>query len=224
MSTFSAIRPINLRDNVVAQVRTAIIEGRLKPGGHIVETALTKELGVSRTPVREALILLEREGLVTAEPNRGVFVRSFTKEDVDAIFSMRTVLETFAAERVVHSLTREDFERLERLISEQGVFIQQGDFKGVRTTDMAFHQYLIAQADHPLLARAWNELVAQIAAVLYLRAEAIPDYDETMATSDHEAILEAFREGDLAAVKARHKRINERVASECRLGVREVVA
>ncbi len=224
MSAFSTISPVNLRDEVVAQVRTAIIEGRLKPGGHLAETALTKQLGVSRTPVREALILLEREGLVVAEPNRGVFVRVFREGDVDAIFSMRTTLENFAAERVIDDLTQRDFEQLEQLTEEQKAFIEQSDFKGVRTTDMAFHQYLIERADHPLLARAWGELVAQIAAVLYLRAEAIPNYDETMATSDHKAILEAFREGDLEAVKAHHGRINKRVASECRLGVREVVA
>ena len=92
---------------------------------------------------------------------------------------------------------------------------------------MAFHQYLVERARHPLLTRAWNELVAQIAAVLYLRAEAIPDYDETMVIQDHAAIVEAFRARDLNTVKAHHARINRRVALECRLGVRgvrEVVA
>ena len=104
MDSFKPIQPVNLRDSVVEQVRIAIIEGRLKPGNHLTEASLTRLLGVSRTPVREALILLEREGLVVAEPNRGVFVRVFSEADVDAIFSMRTTLENFAAERIIESL------------------------------------------------------------------------------------------------------------------------
>lgn len=137
---------------------------------------------------------------------------------------MRTTLENFAAERIVGTLTRDDFKHLEGLVDEQATFINRGDFKGVRTTDMSFHQYLIERACHPLLKRAWNELVAQIAAVLYLRAEAIPNYDETMVIGDHKAILEALRANDLGAVRGHHERINARVAGECRLGVREVVA
>jgi GntR family transcriptional regulator, rspAB operon transcriptional repressor len=71
MQLLNEIRPINLREQVVEQVKTAIIEGQLKPGDHMVEASLTKQLGVSRTPLREALILLEREGLVESFPNRG---------------------------------------------------------------------------------------------------------------------------------------------------------
>lgn len=98
MTLLSQIRPISLREQVVEQVRTAIIEGRLKPNDHITEATLTSQLGVSRTPVREALILLEREGLVVESPNRGCFVRAFTEGDIRDIFSMRTTLENFAGD------------------------------------------------------------------------------------------------------------------------------
>ncbi|CAN5859540.1 GntR family transcriptional regulator [soil metagenome] len=219
---FAPIRTTNLRDRVVEQVRVAIIEGRLKPGDHVAEVKLTAQLGVSRTPVREALILLEREGLVVAAPNRGAFVRVFAETDVDTIFSMRTVLENFAAERVVGTLGTADFMGLEALVTQQERFIEADDFKGVRSTDMAFHQTLVERAAHPLLERGWRELVAQIAALLYLRAEAIRDYDEQRAVQDHRAILGALRAGDLEAVKAQHHRINARVAAECRFAVREL--
>ena len=224
MSGFRPVQPVNLRDRVVEQIRLAIIEGRLRPGNHLTETSLTSLLGVSRTPVREALILLEREGLVVAEPNRGVFVKAFSERDVDAIFTMRTALENFAAERVIEVFSGEDAAHLEHLVGAQGAAIERGSLKEVRTTDMAFHQHLIERAEHPLLTRAWNELVAQVAAVLYLRAEAIPNYDETEALRDHGALLESFRKGALEEVKAHHERINRRVAGECRLGVRGVMA
>ena len=119
MSGFSHIRPINLREQVAEQIRTAIIEGRLKPNDHVVEGALTEQFGVSRTPVREALILLEREALIVSVPNRGCFVRAFNEDDVSALFTMRTSLENFAAELIIGKLTDDDLSYLRRLIEIQ---------------------------------------------------------------------------------------------------------
>lgn len=223
MSTFSQIRSISLREEVVEQIRTAIIEGRLKPNDHIVEQVFTQHLGVSRTPVREALILLEREGLVVASRNRGCFVRVFSQEDVDSIFSMRTALENFAGELIIDKLDENDYQYLENNIEKQRQFIEAEDFKNVRSTDMALHKFLISRSEHPLLKRNWDEIVAQIAALLYVRAEAIPNYDEYLAIRDHQAIVNAYRQRDLNLLRAENKRINERVASECRLGVRAVI-
>jgi DNA-binding GntR family transcriptional regulator len=219
LSAFSQIRTISLREQVVDQIRTAIIEGRLKPNDHIVEQSLTEQLGVSRTPVREALILLEREGLLVSSRNRGSFVRVFTQDDVLNIFSMRTTLENFAGELIINQLTTDEHAHLDATIEKQLHFIEQGDFKNVRSTDMAFHRFLIERSAHPMLGRSWSELVAQIAALLYVRAEAIPDYDEYLAIRDHQAIVDAYRQRDLEALRAVNKRINERVAGECCLGL-----
>lgn len=218
---FSQIHPISLREQVVEQIRTAIIEGRLRPNDHIIEAALTAQLGVSRTPVREALILLEREGLVVASRNRGCFVRQFTEADVDHIFSMRTTLENFAGELIIHRLTEQDHLYLERIIEDQRLAILAGDFKRVRSIDMSFHHFLVHSSHHTILIKNWSEIVAQIAAVLYLRAEAIPDYDEYHAIRDHTAIVQAYRARDLAQLYAVNRRINERVAGECRQGVQQ---
>lgn len=221
MSPFSQIRHTNLRDEVVRQIRIAIIEGRLKPGDHIIEKNLTDELGVSRTPIREAFILLEREGLVVSETNRGSFVRVFTENDVYHIFSMRTTLENFAAEIVIHTLNEADLLHLEASIYAQEAAIKQNDFKQVRSIDMSFHQYLVEKSKHPLLIQHWSELVAQIAAVLYMRADANPAYDETLAIADHKHILEAYRARDLESVRIKNNQINERVAHECALAVKK---
>ncbi len=219
MTSLSQIRPINLREQVVEQIRMAIIEGRLKPNDHITENTLTEQLGVSRTPIREALILLEREGLVIAAPNRGCFVRAFTKQDIDEIFSMRTTLENFAGELIINTLTPTDFDYLNRSVSNQEKAIKQGDFKTVRTIDMAFHRHLVERSKHEMLIRNWTEIVAQIAAVLYLRAEAIPDYDELQSIKDHMALVEAYQQHDLVRLALLNKQINQRVATECKHGV-----
>src|SRR5574341_1709889 len=101
MAIFTTIQPVTLRDQVIEQVRIAITDGELRPGDHITESDLTEKLGVSRTPVREALILLDSQRLVEFVPNRGCFVRTFDERDVDEIFSMRTLLENFAAELIL---------------------------------------------------------------------------------------------------------------------------
>lgn len=222
VSSFAQIKAVSLRERVVDQIRMSIIEGRLKPGDHIVEVALTQQLGVSRTPVREALILLEREGLVVSEPHKGSFVKVFSADDVEKIFSMRTALENFAAERALPALSDTDFSRLDGLIIQQEKAIREGTFGQVRAKDMAFHNYLIERSNHPLLKRAWNELVAQIASLLYLRAEATPDYDEMQAIKEHQAILDAFKARDLSTVKVFNQRINQRVSSECQVSVKDL--
>ncbi len=219
MNALYQIRPINLREQVVQQIRTAIIEGRIKPNDHLTEVTLTEQLGVSRTPVREALILLEREGLVVTAPNRGCFVRAFSEQDVGEIFSMRATLESFAGKMIISQLQPDDYLHLRDSIARQRAAIERNDFKQVRAIDMAFHEYLITKSGHTLLIRNWMEIVAQIAAVLYLRAEAIPNYDEYQSIQDHTALVEAYEAHDLQCLTVLNEQINLRVAGECKCGV-----
>jgi DNA-binding GntR family transcriptional regulator len=219
MEFLPQIRPISLREQVVQQIRTAIIEGRLKPNDHITETTLTSQLGVSRTPVREALILLEREGLIIASPNRGCFVRAFTKQDVSEIFTLRTMLENFVGELILDKLIPDDFECLYNSVQQQAEALEQGDIKRVRSIDMEFHRYLVAKSDHNMLIRSWNEIVAQIAALLYIRAEHTLDYDETQSLCDHRAIVEAYQQRNLLRLHELNRQINGRVAAECQRAI-----
>lgn len=220
--TFATIQSVNLRELVVEQIRTAIIEGRLRPNDHIVENTLTAQLGVSRTPVREALILLERDGLIVSYPHRGSFVRNFTSQDVEDIFTMRTALENFAGELIISRLMDDDFWHLEGLIEKQRQAIEAGNFKEVRSIDMSFHEFLIDYSRHALLKRNWRQIVAQIAAVLYIRAEVIFNYDEYLAIRDHEAILNAYKARDIVALRAQNERVNRRVADECKFSVEHI--
>jgi len=219
MTDFLQIHPVSLRDQVVEQVREAIIEGRLKPGDHIVKEDLTDIMGVSRTPVREALLLLEQEGLVISYPNRGFFVRIFSVEDVTHIFSMRTMLENFAGELIIDQLTDDDFANMDRSIEEQRRAIKEGNFQTLRRIDMAFHRTLVERSQHPFLIRTWAALVAQIAAILYLRAEADPDYDEYNVIRDHLRIVDAYKSRSIEQLRDINTEINERVAVVCRESV-----
>lgn len=215
MDTLLEVKPVSLREQIVIAVRAAIIQGRLRPGDRVVEAQLTKQLGVSRTPVREALILLEREGLVESSPHRGTCVRRYTAADVSAVFSMRTALENLSAEHFMPRVGDKDIVQLEAFVAEHKQHISRGRLEALRDADMAFHSYLIQCSQHPLAVRYWSELAAQLAALLYLRAEAFPTYDETQITKDHESIVDAYRHKNLAAVEAHNERINTRVCREC---------
>lgn len=216
--TFSHINPVSLRDQVVEQVRKAIIEGRLLPEDRITEAALTRELGVSRTPVREALILLQGEGLIAYVPNRGAFVRPFDAERVEHIFSARCNLENFTAELIIDRLTAADFTRLEGLIERQRVAMTEQDWQAARSRDVDFHWYLVQRSEHAYLQRLWRELVAQVAALLHLRARGLR-HDEYQVIDDHQALVTAYRSRDLDAVQDLNRRVNARVAEECRVAL-----
>ncbi len=212
--TFSPIQSMTLRNQVVEQIRTAIIEGQLRPDDHIAESSIAEQMQVSRTPVREALILLEQQGLVISYPNRGYFVQAFSQEDVMEIFSMRTNLENFAAELNIDRLNEQDFQILGDMINRQHAAIDNGDFKQVRSIDMNFHRYLVSYSGHSRLMQHWIELVAQIAALLYIRADGF-EYDEHLAIKDHRLILAAYQARDLDAVIQHNRAINNRVSREC---------
>ncbi len=113
------VKAITLRDLVYDQIRQAILERRLKPGDHMREQELTKMLSVSRTPLREALGLLERDGLVVNYPNRGWFVTKFSSAEISEIFVLRSGLESMAADLMIDRLNEEDLAELEAMIEAQ---------------------------------------------------------------------------------------------------------
>jgi DNA-binding GntR family transcriptional regulator len=93
-------------------IREAIVDGRLEPGRRLKEEELARELGISRTPVREALLMLQAEGLVVAIPNRGAMVRVHTTEDLDDLYQLRALLEGYAARRAAARISDEQVELL----------------------------------------------------------------------------------------------------------------
>ncbi len=119
------VEPVTLREQVYEQLREAILERGLKPGDHVQERELTHLLNISRTPLREALGLLERDGLVRHYPNRGWFVTKFTPPEIHEIFVIRSGLENLAEDLVIDRLREDDFAQLEGQIEELGRAIKQ---------------------------------------------------------------------------------------------------
>jgi DNA-binding GntR family transcriptional regulator len=211
----TAIKAISLRDLVYEELRKAIMERRLKPGDHIREQELTPLLNVSRTPLREALGLAERDGFVQYFPNRGWFVTKFTPAEIKEIFVIRCGLENLAADLIIDHLTEADFAGLEASIAELDRVLRLGDPNLRHKTDNDFHRQIVGMANNKRLLNMWSNITVQCAMVFNYHTITMPDYDHWQGIRDHTAILNALRSGDAAAVHAVNKEINERVASQC---------
>lgn len=209
------IKTVSLRDQVYEQLRLAIVERRLKPGDHVREQALTQLLQVSRTPLREALGLAERDGLVQYFPNRGWFVTKFTPPEIQEIFVIRSGLENLAADLIIDHLTEADFAELDAIMAQHAEILAGGDPQARSKIDLTFHRRIVEFAHNKRLARMWENIAVQCSMVFNYHTITLPNYDHWQGIRDHTAILNALRSGDAAAVHAVNNEINYRVAGQC---------
>lgn len=213
--TMTHVKPVTLRDQVYAEIRQAIFERTLKPGDHIQERELTPLLNISRTPLREALGLLERDGLVQYFPNRGWFVTKYTPPEIAEIFDIRSGLENLAADLIIDRLTEADFAELRARIDELGEAILTEDVPRKFKLDMDFHQRVVELSGNRRLLRMWQNIAVQCSIVFHYHTVTLPDYDHWLAVVDHTAILNALRSREAAKVRAVNNEINRRVAAQC---------
>lgn len=142
----------NLRTQVLERVRTGIVSGRTSPGTIFSVPALAGELGVSTTPVREALLELARDGLITPLRNRGFRVEAMSVAELDNLFALRELLETYALEAVAR-MRITDTGELRLRADAVADAVQDGDVPRYLAADRAFHAALVARADNPRLTR-----------------------------------------------------------------------
>ena len=127
-------------------IREAIIDGRLTPGQRLKEEELARELGMSRTPVREALLLLQSEGLVESIPRRGATVRSYAADDLDDMYQLRAVLEGYAARRAATRISRDDIARLEESCARFDRLRTEDGLRDLVKENLLFHNVILDAA------------------------------------------------------------------------------
>jgi len=131
-----------LRELVSDALREAIVNGTLRAGERLMEIQLAEDMGVSRTPVREAIRKLELEGFVVMLPRKGAYVADISIKDINEVFEIRTALDGLAAGLAAERITEGELEQLERLLVEIGKPIEQGDLELVVEIDTRFHDVL----------------------------------------------------------------------------------
>jgi len=182
-------------------LRASILAGQFVPGQRLVEAELARELGVSRGPVREALAQLEKEGITINVPRRGKFVHQLDQRLVDEVYSLRRVLEQFAVQLVILSMTSEVRRALEVSLGQIERAAATGRVSSVTDEDIAFHEHLYALSGHNLLKQAWQESISGRLQMLLAITERT-HRPLLSAAANHRAIVEAMLAGDSALAQS----------------------
>ncbi|MDF2685076.1 MAG: transcriptional regulator, GntR family [Clostridia bacterium] len=131
-----------LHVKVFKEIEKAILDGSFQPGDSLTEMKLSTELGVSRTPVREALRQLELEGLVKSVPNKGVVVVGISEKDIDDIYTIRICIESLAAKWAAVNITDEELKSMRDVVELQEFYVNKGDALQVWQLDTRFHEII----------------------------------------------------------------------------------
>jgi DNA-binding GntR family transcriptional regulator len=143
----------------VEMIRQAIVDGRLSPGERLTEERLARELGISRTPVREALKVLKSEGLIDAAPNRSATVRAYEAVDLDDMYQLRALLEGYAARRAATRLSDDQLLALRASCERFEAMSGDDDLREIVRENFVFHNTILEAADSPRLTGMVRQVV-----------------------------------------------------------------
>jgi DNA-binding GntR family transcriptional regulator len=190
-------RPSRARlvDGVLRSLEDAILSGDVAPGSRLVEVTIANQLGVSRTTVREAFLMLEKQGLVVSRPRKGTFVTRISDSDALDLGRTRALLESYAITVGRDRITPELLSNLEDLVLEMARCKLPGDLPELLAIDLAFHRKLVESSEMPRLIELWSNLDGQIGA-LYIRAIEEHATSIDFVISIHDRYLTSIRSGD----------------------------
>ena len=205
-----------LREMVYEELKMQILKGSIIPGTRMMEVELAEEMGVSRTPIREAIRKLEREGLVTIEPRRGAYASMISTEDMVEILEVRQDLEGLAAYFAADRMTDEQMEELKEVSNNYNKAVKQGVMEDMIKYDTRFHHIIVESCRNKILMQMIEQLQELVLRFRYIyydnfrRAENMPE--------EHEAIISAIAEGNAdkarAAADIHIERLKELVVKE----------
>nr|WP_207719551.1 GntR family transcriptional regulator [Peptostreptococcus canis] len=187
-----------LRDVVFENIRGAIMDGTLKPGERLMEIQLAELLGVSRTPIREAIRKLELEGLVVMLPRKGAYVANISKKDLIDILEVRIGLEGMAAFYAAERISDEGVKKLEKISEELKEYVCKNDVKNMLIKDEEFHNCIFEFTGN---SRLKSMMLSVWETVYRFRLKYMSDYSSAVNIVDeHKKIIDALKKGkaDLA--------------------------
>ena len=189
-----------LREMVYEELKMQILKGSIIPGTRMMEVELAEEMGVSRTPIREAIRKLEKEGLVTIEPRRGAYASMISTEDMVEILEVRQDLEGLAAYFAANRMTDEQMAELKEVSNNYNEAVKRGKMEDMIKYDTRFHHIIVESCHNKILVQMIEQLQELVLRFRYIyydnfrRAENMPE--------EHEAIVAAISEGDADKARA----------------------
>ena len=185
---------------VVQSLRDMISTGEFEPGEHLIEADIAETLGVSRGPVREALIQLEVEGLVELRRHRGAFVCELSLKDIDEVHTLRAAIERLAAERACTRMGAAEFAALDRVLTQMREATSEVTPENATLMDLHFHDVIYASCDHQRVQRVWQSIRGHVSSYLRLRNVNFPDFAD-VGYQEHLALRTALSLGEPAQAR-----------------------
>lgn len=183
-----------LREIVYEQLKMQILQGIIEPGTRMMEVELAEDMGVSRTPVREAIRKLEKEGLVTIEPRRGAYASEISLNDMVDTLEVREDLEGLAASLAAARITPEQVKELEDITARYREAIEAKDTENMIRYDEIFHKYIVSCAENDTLSQITGTVQELALRFRYFYYDDFSRYESM--PGEHRAILAAISSGD----------------------------
>lgn len=183
-----------LRFTVYNRLRDDILNQVYKKGEALTESKITKDLGVSRTPVREAFVQLTLDGLVDAIPNKGVIVRGLNMIDIQDMYDIRAHIEGIATKRACENITAEKLQKLEETIRKEEEYTEQKDYQSFQSTDYEFHDLIVTSSNSRIFE---NMLITMIQYTRIARVKSLSlEGRAQQSIKEHKAIYNAIKKQD----------------------------
>lgn len=198
------IKKITLLSVVMGELQDAILNGELKMGEHINESAYTAKLGISRSAFREALRKMEQSGLLVHDPYRGSFVREFTEVEIKDLNNLRGVLESYASDILIGNgwNKEEDLTPLLEIVSQMEGIDPKADAAKTNALHILFHRTLMEMTKSDLLYRVWSDLSLQFQIAMRLSQLSLIEHKESSSFSQaHREVVDAILFGDASAAR-----------------------
>ena len=199
-----APKPKTITTRAMEQIRQLIFDGELAAGSDHLESELADRLGMSRTPVREATLMLAQQGLLEVRPRKGVRIATLSLKDMEEIYAILTELESLAAEEAAaKGYSEEDLATLQQAIEAMEGALAREDREGWAVGDNAFHEELVRLGGNSRVETIVSMMANQVrrarAMTLYIRPLPVK------SNEDHRAVYDAIRQGDAPAARERHR-------------------
>ncbi len=192
--SFETLRSADLVSQVGDSLVQAIVEGRLAPGQRLVEAELARQMGISRAPLREAARRLEQRGLLVAHPRRGFFVRELSLGEVDDLYGVRIMAESYAARLTAERAGAAGLDELARRIEEMRRLAREGREAALVEADLEFHRAVCLLSGNRRLLRLYDDMAIDVRMVIAMIDHL---YDDPMVIAEtHTPVLQALRGGD----------------------------
>ena len=209
MLNFDAHSHRPLREIVYEELKMQILTGKITPGTRMMEVELAESMGVSRTPIREAIKQLEKEGLVTIEPRKGAYASQISVKDMVDILEVRQDMEGLAAHMAAYRMTPKQMKQLEAISIGYNKAVEDGNMMDMIKYDTEFHNLIVESCNNNILKMMIDQLQELLLRFRYVYYDNIKRVEKM--PSEHTMIMEAIKDGRSDAARAAAEMHIERI-------------